>query len=143
MCQHYTDNLSHRMNELAFDEMEIWQKLNKLEWDIIILQVPSAFASEISVDDNKFMEILQLISNSVQNVQRLLCIADGNYVDQNNLIDEARKLLTICNNIQQKIMNVEYLNTTRSYASNDSNDKTASSTDHRIINTSDLNSKEQ
>ncbi|VDM18954.1 unnamed protein product [Wuchereria bancrofti] len=160
MCQYYTDDLSHRMNELAFDEMEIQQKLNKLEWDIIFLQcvgrslieastsylseiyfdnieqtlhktktnltviddivgnnynlsiaygitsseVPSVFASKISDDDNKFIEILQLISNSVQNVQQLPCIVDGNYVDQNNLKDEARKLLTICNNIKQKIM---------------------------------------
>lgn len=39
MCQHYTDNLSHRINAFAFDEIEVRQKLNKLEWDLIFLQV--------------------------------------------------------------------------------------------------------
>ncbi|EJW83625.1 hypothetical protein WUBG_05462 [Wuchereria bancrofti] len=59
MCQYYTDDLSHRMNELAFDEMEIQQKLNKLEWDIIFLQcvgrslieASTSYLSEIYFDN--------------------------------------------------------------------------------------------
>ncbi|CAG9530476.1 unnamed protein product [Cercopithifilaria johnstoni] len=60
------------------------------------------------------MEVLRLVYDSVQNLQRLPCtlgMIDGECVDQNDLIDEASKLLTMCSNIQQKILNAESIST--------------------------------
>lgn len=52
--------------------------------------------------------MLRLVYNSVQNLQQLPYTLEGmvdeEYVDQNNLMDEAIKLLIMCTNIQQKIM---------------------------------------
>ncbi|KAL3997191.1 hypothetical protein ACH3XW_9845 [Acanthocheilonema viteae] len=170
MCQHYTENLPHRKSVFAFDEIEIRQKLNKLEWDLIFLQcvgrsliqASSSYLSEInfdnieqmlhktkkhlttidniltnnynvsvaygltlspvpafaprkSSDNNKFTEVLQLVYNSMENLQRLPCTMEGmideEYMDQSSLMDEATKLLTMCIHIQQKIVNAESIST--------------------------------
>ncbi|EFO20151.1 hypothetical protein LOAG_08339, partial [Loa loa] len=93
-----------------------------------------------------FTEVLRLVSNSVENLQQLPCtldgMIDGEYVNHNNLVNEAKKLLTMCTNIQQKIMNAESISTTESNYANNGIEPILS-TDDRIINTSDLNSEQQ
>ncbi|VDN81970.1 unnamed protein product, partial [Brugia pahangi] len=82
MCQHYTDNLSHRMNELAFDEMEIWQKLNKLEWDIIILQCVGRSLIEAStsyLSEIYFDNIEQTLHKTKKNLTQIDNIVANNY----------------------------------------------------------------
>uniref|UniRef100_A0A2K6VE78 Uncharacterized protein n=1 Tax=Onchocerca volvulus TaxID=6282 RepID=A0A2K6VE78_ONCVO len=180
MCKHYTDNLSHRINAFSLNETEVWQKLNKLEWNLIFLQcvgrsfieASTSYLSEIHFDNieetfhktiknltgidniladnynaslSPFTEVLQLVYNSVQNLRRLPCTLDGTMVgenmDQNNLLDEANKLLKMCANIQQKIMNVE--STSKIGSSASSGTEAVLSEDDRIISTSDLNSNEE
>uniref|UniRef100_A0A0R3S0S9 Uncharacterized protein n=1 Tax=Elaeophora elaphi TaxID=1147741 RepID=A0A0R3S0S9_9BILA len=59
MCEHYNDNLSHRINAFAFNEVKVWQKLNKIEWNLIFLQcvgrsfieASTAYLSEIDFDN--------------------------------------------------------------------------------------------
>ncbi|VIO97252.1 Uncharacterized protein BM_BM1384 [Brugia malayi] len=82
MCQHYTNNLSHRMNELAFDEMEIWQKLNKLEWDIIILQCVGRSLIEAStsyLSEIYFDNIEQTLHKTKKNLTQIDNIVANNY----------------------------------------------------------------
>ncbi|MCP9259891.1 hypothetical protein DINM_003244 [Dirofilaria immitis] len=114
-------------------------------YDIALSPSPS-ITSGRSNDDNKFIEVLRLVYKSVQNLQRLPYTLEGTVngenVDQNNLMDEANKLLAMCVNIQQKIMNTKSTSTLeRSSAGSDT--ETVSSEEDRIMNTSDLKSKEK
>ncbi|KAM3722276.1 FMN-dependent NADH:quinone oxidoreductase [Dirofilaria immitis] len=156
MCKHYTDNLSQQLKAFTFNGMEIRQKLSKLEWDLIFLQcvgrafieASTSYLSKIHFDniEQTFIEVLRLVYKSVQNLQRLPYTLEGTVngenVDQNNLMDEANKLLAMCVNIQQKIMNTKSTSTLeRSSAGSDT--ETVSSEEDRIMNTSDLKSKEK
>uniref|UniRef100_A0AAF5PZZ0 Uncharacterized protein n=1 Tax=Wuchereria bancrofti TaxID=6293 RepID=A0AAF5PZZ0_WUCBA len=82
MCQYYTDDLSHRMNELAFDEMEIQQKLNKLEWDIIFLQCVGRSLIEAStsyLSEIYFDNIEQTLHKTKTNLTVIDDIVGNNY----------------------------------------------------------------
>ncbi|VDK65691.1 unnamed protein product [Onchocerca ochengi] len=111
------------------------------------IEASTSYLSEIHFDniEETFTEVLQLVYNSVQNLRRLPCTLDGTMVgenmDQNNLLDEANKLLKMCANIQQKIMNVE--STSKIGSSASSGTEAVLSEDDRIISTSDLNSNEE
>lgn len=56
----------------------------------------------------QFTEVLQLVHDSVENLQRLPCIlesmAGNEFVERTSLMDEACTLLTMCVHAQRKIV---------------------------------------
>ncbi|VDO54703.1 unnamed protein product [Onchocerca flexuosa] len=91
--------------------------------------IDNILVDNYNVSLSPFTEVFRLVNNSVQNLQRLSCtldgMVDGENTNQNNLMDEANKLLKMCANIHQKIMDVE--STSKIGSSANSDTKAASS----------------